>query len=263
MPDPGLNDTEEVTVSFASPQDMEEGVSQSPAESPKPKPVPRPRRGLHSQPNIEGSAEMDVNKEDMAKEEEEEVESEGRDAVSAVEDSPSQSLSSRTNIQSLDSLDNVTDIDGAQDSPVPRPRLGHVITSHSRPGSVQSRDRSSVQSNERPSVEKFSADQSSITSEDRSKSDSSSADNVPALELTRALVSAYLHTNRCRQQFLIRIASCPPSPLLSPSLPSPPLLFLLCGTFYRNNSSSSTPPRRMKKTIPQGQQDLSRSPHLL
>ena len=186
MPDPGLNDTEEVTVSFASPQDMEEGVSQSPAESPKPKPVPRPRRGLHSQPNIDGSVEMDVNKEDMAKEEEEEVESEGRDAVSAVEDSPSQSLSSRTNIQSLDSLDNVTDIDGAQDSPVPRPRLGHVITSHSRPGSVQS--------NERPSVGKLSADQSSITSEDRSKSDSSSADNVPALELTRALVSAYIQT---------------------------------------------------------------------
>ena len=225
VPDPGLNDTEEVTVSFASPQDMEEGVSQSPAESPKPKPVPRPRRGLHSQPNIEGSAEMDVNKEDMAKEEEEEeeVESEGRDAVSAVEDSPSQSLSSRTNIQSLDSLDSVTDIDGAQDSPVPRPRLGHVITSHSRPGSVQSRDRSSVQSNERPSVGKFSADQSSITSEDRSKSDSSSADNVPALELTRALVSAYIHTNSCRQQFSIRIASCPPSPLLSPPLLPPPL----------------------------------------
>ena len=185
VPDPGPNDTEEVTVSFASPQEMEEGVTQSPAESLKPKPVPRPRRGLRSQGNIDGSVEMDVNKEDKA-EEEEEVESGGRYAVPAVEDSPSQSLSSRTNIQSLESLDSVTDVDRAQDSPMPRLRRGQVMMSHSRPGSVQS--------NERSSVGKLSADQSSITSEDRSKSDSSSADNVPALELTRALVSAYIRT---------------------------------------------------------------------
>lgn len=233
VPDAGLNNTEEVTVSFASPQEMEEGITQSPAESPKPKPVPRPRRGLHSQGNIDGSMETDVNKEDKAKEEEEEEEaSEGRDAVPAVEDSPSQSLSSRTHFQSLESLDNVTDADGAQDSPVPRLRRGQVMMSHSRPGSVQS--------NERSSVGKLSADQSSITSEDRSKSDSSSADNVPALELTRALVSlTNMQTSADNSSCLLSPPSpLPSSPLFLPSLsppsttsPLPPLCFFpFCAT---------------------------------
>ena len=175
----GHNCTVEVTSPSPHSQEVEEREAQGLADPHRP--VPWPRKGLHHQGSIDGSIEMVIKeKEKKEVEEEEEVEVEGSDVVPAAQNSPSQSLSSRAHVQSLESLDSMADAEGPGDSPRARLQRGRVLKNRSRPSSAQS---------DRSSVGKLSADHSSIVSEDQSKSDSSSTDNMPAPELTRALVS--------------------------------------------------------------------------
>ena len=172
------NCTVEVTSPSPHSQEVEEREAQGLADPHRP--VPWPRKGLHHQGSIDGSIEM-VIKEKEKEEVEEEEEVEGTEVVPAAQNSPSQSLSSRAHVQSLESLDSMADAEGPGDSPRARLQRGRVLKNRSRPSSAQSSDRSSVG--------KLSADHVSIVSEDQSKSDSSSTDNMPAPELTRALVS--------------------------------------------------------------------------
>ena len=184
------NCTTEVTSPSLHSQEVEERDKHSISDSPKPKPVPRPRKGLHQQNNIDGSVEMDVKKTDKREEEE------GEEAESAsIQDSPSQSLSSRANVQSLESLDSMGDADRPRESPLPSLRRGQVLKGRSHSASIQSSNRSSAV--------QLSADRGSITSEDRSRSETSSAEHVPAPELTRALVSAFSYVCWCQQWFVL------------------------------------------------------------
>lgn len=185
------NCTAEVTSPSLHSREMEERDKHSISDSPKPKPVPRPRKGLHQQNNIDGSVEMDMKKKDKREEEEEEEEAES----ASIQDSPSQSLSSRANVQSLESLDSMGDADRPRESPLPSLRRGQVLRGRSHLASIQSSNRSSVA--------QLSADRSSITSEDQSRSETSSAEHVPAPELTRALVSAFRYVCWCQQWFVL------------------------------------------------------------
>ena len=170
------NYTVKVTSPSLHSQEVEEREVQGLADPHRP--VPRPRKGLHHHGNIDSS--MDI-KEKEKEEVEEEEEVEGTEVIPATQDSSSQSLPSRARVQSLESCDSMADAEGPGDSPLPCLQRGSVLKSRIRPSFAQSSDRSSVG--------KLSADHSSIISEDQSKSDSSSTDNMPAPELTRALVS--------------------------------------------------------------------------
>ena len=102
------------------------------------------------------------------------------DVVNDVREPPAQPLLRSAHRRSQESFES-TETEGPADSPL-RIHRSQALRIRSRHASVQSEDRSSLG--------KVSADQSSIVSEDRSKSDTSSTDNVPAPELTKALVSA-------------------------------------------------------------------------
>lgn len=159
----------DVEITSPSPelQEEEEEAAQALAESCN----PRQRKMLHYQGCIDGSQERDTK--------EEELEEEMSDVVTSVKESSPQALLRSPHHQSLESTES-TETEEAVDSPH-RIRRGQALKVRSRHGSSQSDDRLSVG--------KLSADQSSMLSNDHSKSNSSSTDNVPARELTEALVS--------------------------------------------------------------------------
>ena len=161
----------DVEVTLPSPDMRDVKVDDPEAVAEPSKPVPHPRKMLHYQGCIDGSQERDMKEEVM--------EEETGDVVTDVKESPPQALPRSPRRLSKESFES-TETEGAVDSPA-RGRRGQALRIRSRHASSQSDDRSSVG--------KMSADQSSILSEDQSKSDSSSTDNVPARELTEALVS--------------------------------------------------------------------------